>query len=86
MVSGFYRHVRNPMYVGVMLAVVGEAILFERQAMVIYAAVVALAIHLFICLYEEPTLTRRYGEEYLRYKRNVPRWLPRLRPWSGEAG
>ena len=42
-----------------------------------------LGFHLFVCLYEEPTLTRRYGEEYLRFKRHVPRWLPRLRPWQG---
>jgi protein-S-isoprenylcysteine O-methyltransferase Ste14 len=84
-VSGFYRHVRNPMYVGVMLALVGEAILFERRAMIVYLAIVALLIHMFIRFYEEPTLTRRYGEEYLRYKRNVPRWLPRLTPWNGEG-
>jgi protein-S-isoprenylcysteine O-methyltransferase Ste14 len=84
-VSGFYRRVRNPMYVGVMLALVGEAILFESRTMVVYVAVVSLVIHVFICFYEEPTLTRRYGEEYLRYKRNVPRWLPRLTPWNGEA-
>jgi protein-S-isoprenylcysteine O-methyltransferase Ste14 len=83
--SGFYRHVRNPMYVGVMLSLVGEAILFESRAMIVYLAIVALAIHLFICSYEEPTLSRRYGEEYLRYKRHVPRWLPRLSPWNGEG-
>jgi len=84
-VSGFYRHVRNPMYVGVMLALVGEAVLFERRAIVVYLATVWLAIHLFVLFYEEPTLTRRYGEEYLRFKRNVPQWLPRVKPWqSGE--
>jgi protein-S-isoprenylcysteine O-methyltransferase Ste14 len=42
-----------------------------------------LGFHLFVRLYEEPTLARRYGEEYLRFKRHVPRWLPRLRPWQG---
>lgn len=82
-VSGFYRYVRNPMYVGVMTALVGEAILFEQRAMIAYPAIVALLIHLFVCFYEEPTLTRRYGQEYLRYKRRVPRWLPRLAPWNG---
>jgi protein-S-isoprenylcysteine O-methyltransferase Ste14 len=83
-VSGFYRHVRNPMYVGVLLALVGEAVLFEKQAMIVYLAIVALLIHLFVSLYEEPTLARRYAEEYRRYKRNVPRWLPRLSPWNGK--
>lgn len=82
-VSGFYRHVRNPMYVGVLTALAGEALLFERRMMVIYAAIVWLATTLFVCFYEEPTLTRRYGAEYLRYKRNVPRWMPRLTPWNG---
>ena len=80
-VSGFYRHVRNPMYVGVLVALAGEAVLFERRNLIVYLAIVWLATHLFVYFYEEPTLTRRYGDEYLRFKRNVPRWLPRLKPW-----
>ena len=83
--SGFYRHVRNPMYTGVLFALTGEAILFESRSLVLYIAVVWLVVHLFVCFYEEPTLTRRYGDEYLRFKRHVPRWLPRLTPWGGEA-
>jgi protein-S-isoprenylcysteine O-methyltransferase Ste14 len=82
-VSGFYRHVRNPMYVGILIALAGEAVLFERRAMVAYLAIVWLAVHLFVRFYEEPTLTRRYCDEYLRFKQNVPRWLPRLTPWQG---
>ena len=82
-VSGFYRYVRNPMYVGVLVALAGEAVLFERRAMVVYSAVVWLVIHLFVFFYEEPTLIRRYGEEYLRFKRHVPRWLPRMTAWQG---
>jgi protein-S-isoprenylcysteine O-methyltransferase Ste14 len=82
-VSGFYRFVRNPMYVGVLIALAGEAVLFERRGLILYLAIVWLATHLFVCLYEEPTLTRRYGDEYLRFKQNVPRWLPRLKPWHG---
>jgi len=82
-VSGFYRYVRNPMYVGVLIALAGETVLFERRVMVAYLAIVWLATHLFVCFYEEPTLTRRYGDEYLRFKLNVPRWLPRLKPWTG---
>jgi protein-S-isoprenylcysteine O-methyltransferase Ste14 len=82
-VSGFYRHVRNPMYVGVVTALVGEAVLFEGPAMAAYVLLVWLGFHLFVCFHEEPALTRRYGEEYLRFKRYVPRWLPRLTPWTG---
>jgi protein-S-isoprenylcysteine O-methyltransferase Ste14 len=82
-VSGFYRFVRNPMYVGVLMALAGEIVLFERRIMAVYLATVWLATHLFVCFYEEPTLTRRYGAEYLRFKQIVPRWLPRLRAWKG---
>jgi len=82
-VSGFYRFVRNPMYVGVLMVLAGETVLFERRVMVAYLAIVWLATHLFVCLYEEPTLTRRYGGEYLRFKQNVPRWVPRWRAWKG---
>lgn len=85
-VSGFYRHVRNPMYVGVLTALAGETLLFERRGLVAYLAIVWLAMHLFVCLYEEPTLTGRYGDEYLRFKQNVPRWVPRLRAWRGAEG
>ncbi len=82
-VSGFYRFVRNPMYVGVLIVLAGEAVLFERRGLILYLAIVWLATHLFVCLYEEPALRRRYSDEYLRFKRNVPRWLPQLTPWKG---
>jgi protein-S-isoprenylcysteine O-methyltransferase Ste14 len=77
-VSGFYRYVRNPMYIGVVIALAGEAALFRSRAMVAYALLMALGFHLFVCLYEERALARRYPDEYLRYKRHVRRWLPRL--------
>jgi len=78
-VSGLYRYVRNPMYVGVLTVLAGELLLFKSRDLATYAAVVWLGIHLFICFYEEPTLTRRYGEQYLAYKRRVPRWMPRFK-------
>jgi protein-S-isoprenylcysteine O-methyltransferase Ste14 len=81
-VSGLYRYVRNPMYVGVLLSLVGEAILFRSRDIVLEGLIAWLASHLFILVYEEPTLARRFPVEYPRYKRNVPRWLPRLTPWS----
>ncbi len=84
-VSGLYRYVRNPMYAGVLTCVGGEAILFRSHSMAVYLACGWLATHLFVCLYEEPTLARRHPEDYPRYKRDVPRWLPRFTPWKGAA-
>jgi protein-S-isoprenylcysteine O-methyltransferase Ste14 len=83
-VSGLYRYVRNPMYVGVLTVLVAETVLLASRDMATYTAVVGLGFHLFVCFYEEPTLTRRYAEQYRVYKRNVPRWLPRLKSWNGD--
>ncbi len=80
-VSGLYRYVRNPMYLGVLLSLAGEAVLLWSRDIVLEALIAWLATHLFILVYEEPTLSRRYPGEYPSYKRNVPRWLPRLKPW-----
>jgi protein-S-isoprenylcysteine O-methyltransferase Ste14 len=84
-VGGFYRYVRNPMYVGVAAAILGQAVFFGDTRLLIYGAVVWLAFHLFVLLYEEPTLERTFGEEYELFRKNVPRWIPRLTPWSGRA-
>ena len=81
-VSGFYRYVRNPMYVGVLLALAGEAILFRNKGIVIEAVLMGIAAGIFIHFHEEPSLTRRYRDEYLEYRQHVPRWLPRLTPWN----
>ena len=80
-VTGLYRHVRNPMYVGVVSAIAGQALLLGNEALLVYGAVVWLAFHLFVLVYEEPTLKATYGDEYDRFRANVPRWLPRLWPW-----
>jgi protein-S-isoprenylcysteine O-methyltransferase Ste14 len=80
-VTGLYRYMRNPMYVGVLIALAGEVLLFRSSGLVIEGAVGWLAIELFVRFYEEPTLTRSHPEGYPRYKRHVPRWLPRLTPW-----
>jgi protein-S-isoprenylcysteine O-methyltransferase Ste14 len=82
-VTGLYRFVRNPMYVGVLTTLAGETVLFEKVQIVEYTLVVGLLIYLFVLFYEEPTLLRRYPDDFPRYKRNVPRWLPRLTPWTG---
>jgi protein-S-isoprenylcysteine O-methyltransferase Ste14 len=82
-VGGAFRHVRNPGYVGVLALVFGQALLFGSAALGAYAALLALGFHLFVLGYEEPALRRQFGAEYERYCREVPRWLPRLRPRAG---
>ncbi|HZA12766.1 isoprenylcysteine carboxylmethyltransferase family protein [Mycobacterium sp.] len=80
-VTGFHRFVRNPMYVGLILIILGQALLFGSLGLVVYAAVVWIVTASFVRWYEEPSLTRQYGSEYEGYRRNVPAWVPRLRPW-----
>ena len=75
--AGLYRYVRNPQYVGVVLVLVGEALLSGRVVLFIYAALMAVGYHLFVRYYEEPTLGQLFGEPYARYREAVPRWLPR---------
>jgi protein-S-isoprenylcysteine O-methyltransferase Ste14 len=79
--TGSNRYVRNPMYVGLILAITGQALLFGSPGLLLYAAVVWIATASFVRLYEEPALARRYGTEYDEYRRNVRAWLPRRRPW-----
>jgi protein-S-isoprenylcysteine O-methyltransferase Ste14 len=78
-VRGSYRFVRNPMYVGVVALILGQALLLGREILLAWAAVAALVFHLFLVLHEEPGLRRRFGAEYEEYARRVGRWLPRLR-------
>jgi protein-S-isoprenylcysteine O-methyltransferase Ste14 len=81
-VSGFYRYVRNPMYLGVSAIIVGNALILETGAVFAYAALVALGFATFVMGYEEPTLRQQFGAEYEVFCRNVPRWIPRLTPWT----
>jgi protein-S-isoprenylcysteine O-methyltransferase Ste14 len=81
-VNGFNRYVRNPMYVGLLIAILGQALLFGSLGLVLYAVVVWIITASFVRWYEEPTLSHRYGTEYEEYRRNVPAWLPRWRPWK----
>lgn len=81
-VEGVYRHARNPMHSGIFAILFGEGLLFRSAAILVYAAAF-VALHLFyIPLSEERDLEERFGEPYSRYKRNVPRWIPRLTPWQ----
>jgi protein-S-isoprenylcysteine O-methyltransferase Ste14 len=81
-VSGLYRYVRNPMYVGVTATVFGQGLLFGNVRVLEYGVFLWVAFHLFVLGYEEPKLTKIFGEEYLEFCRNVPRWIPRLKPWT----
>jgi protein-S-isoprenylcysteine O-methyltransferase Ste14 len=81
-VGGLYRHVRNPMYLAVAATITGQALLLGRTVLLAYAVLFMAAVGAFVHLYEEPTLTRRYGEEYAAYRRAVPAWLPRRRTFG----
>jgi protein-S-isoprenylcysteine O-methyltransferase Ste14 len=83
-VVGFYRYVRNPMYVGFTVGWIGLWIVFGHANLfaIVIAVAVALGVHLFVYFYEEPTLRKKFGGEYEQYCRNVRRWWPRLRPWN----
>jgi len=75
---GLYRFVRNPMYVGVLLAIFGQALWFGSVATLWYGIGASLFFHLFVVVYEEPTLRRQFGESYAEYRKAVPRWIPKL--------
>jgi protein-S-isoprenylcysteine O-methyltransferase Ste14 len=76
--TALHRYVRNPMYLGVALAIVGQAVVFHSLHLVEYAAVMLLIAHVFVVFYEEPTLQIQFSESYEQYRRNVPRWIPRV--------
>jgi protein-S-isoprenylcysteine O-methyltransferase Ste14 len=77
--TALHRYVRNPMYLGVALAIVGQAIIFRSLHVAEYALVMLLIAHFFVVLYEEPTLRLQFGESYEEYRRSVPRWIPKIR-------
>jgi len=78
-VAGFYRYVRNPMYVGIFLILLGHFLWFKNVWLIVYLVFAFLTVHLFVTLYEEPTLKRKFGAAYEDYLRRVPRWIPRFR-------
>lgn len=74
---GPYRYVRNPMYIGAGLALAGAAVFYQSWALLLYCVVFVLITHLFVTVYEEPTLRKMFGESYLEYCRRTRRWIPR---------
>lgn len=80
-IAGPYRHVRNPMLTSVFAMQAAEALLLNSRAICVLLAVFVLSNMLYFPLVEEKDLERRFGDAYREYRRHVPRWLPRLRPW-----
>ncbi len=81
-VTGLYRWIRNPMYQGVLLILLGECLLFADRGLLIYTASFALVFHAFVVFYEEPILRSRFGVSYSDYCRKVPRWNFAFRPFT----
>jgi len=82
-VTGFYRYVRNPMYVAVTALIAGQGLLFGSVTVLEYGAFLWAGFFLFVVAYEEPALGEQFADEYKRYRANVRRWLPRVTPWRG---
>jgi protein-S-isoprenylcysteine O-methyltransferase Ste14 len=86
-VSGLYRWVRNPMYIGLGVLLLGEAITFPRLTTTMLVTIAALwcVTTLFILVFEEPVLREKFGDDYIDYCHHVRRWIPRLKPWLGNS-
>lgn len=84
-VTGFNRYVRNPIYLGAIAIFLGEALVFWRLTMLLYAIAVWAGAAAFVRWYEEPALARRFGADYEEYRRAVPAWRPRLHPWFADT-
>ena len=80
-VQGIYQRTRNPMISGVILFALREGVLLSSWYILVYAALIFVLNHVYFIFSEEPGLQKRFGEEYSRYKANVPRWFPRKTPW-----
>lgn len=80
-VTGLYRYVRNPMYVGVSSLIFGQGLVFGSIRILEYGVAVWAGFFLFVLLYEEPALRRKFGDQYREFCAHVPRWIPRLKPW-----
>jgi protein-S-isoprenylcysteine O-methyltransferase Ste14 len=81
-VVGLYRYVRNPMILSVLLIQIGEALVFASRGIAWLAVIFFVVNTLYFTFSEEPGLEKRFGAEYIEYKKNVPMWLPRLTPWQ----
>lgn len=82
-ISGPYRHVRNPMISSVLAMLAGEVLISGSWGIFAWFVLFIIVNAIYFPLFEEKSLEKRFGGDYIEYKRNVPRWLPRLRPWKG---
>jgi protein-S-isoprenylcysteine O-methyltransferase Ste14 len=80
-VTGLYRYVRNPMYVAVVITILGQGLILGNVTLLEYGGLVWLLFHVFVLIYEEPTLRASFGSEYKCFCAEVPRWIPRFTPW-----
>lgn len=80
-VAGPYRYVRNPMISGMILILLGESLVFGSFLIFIWTVIFFAGNMIYFPLSEEKNLIKRFGQDYLEYKKNVPRWIPRLTPW-----
>ena len=85
-VEGIYCHVRNPMITGVFAILLGESLLAASRPLFFWFLIFVTINMTFIPLFEEPDLCKRFGADYDEYRRHVPRWIPRLKPWSQQSG
>jgi len=83
MVGGLYRFVRNPMYCGYCLILFGESLLYESSEVLLYSFVFFFLFNLLVILVEEPLLRNKFGKQYELYCKEVPRWIPRFKAFSG---
>ncbi len=81
-VDGAYRYVRNPMIIGALILIFGEVLIFASIELFISFVMIFIVNHIYFVYSEEPKLIKRFGEDYIEYKKNVPRWIPRLTPWK----
>jgi protein-S-isoprenylcysteine O-methyltransferase Ste14 len=81
-INGMYGHVRNPMILGVFTVLIGESLALVSARILIWAICFFVINNIFFLAYEEPNLEKKFGDEYRQYKKNVPRWIPRLRQFN----
>lgn len=81
-VDGVYRYVRNPMIIGALTLIFGETLIFASIELFVLFLMIFTVNHIYFVYSEEPGLTKRFCKEYIAYKKNVPRWVPRLTPWE----
>jgi protein-S-isoprenylcysteine O-methyltransferase Ste14 len=81
-VTGFYRRVRNPIYIALLIILLGEALVFGDERVALWGVLFWLFTFAVVVIQEEPTLREQFGEEYRTYCKNVPRWVPRITPYK----